>query len=512
MLIFDQLYVNAGKKLNHPVFRFLDKETSYQNFLTLASRLSYLYKREIGHQARIAFFSSNCPAMAASFVAFTNIRCISTFIDPTLSPEQILEWIKATEVTHLAVSSDLMQKAESLTRDFRLSLTIIEIEKKQGGEYSTTFTPDADQSPKDTDPIVLVRTGGLTGPHKYIAFSHQEVLASCQLIRGHYRFKGEDRVFSVLNWSHPFALIHAFLLPLTSGITSVIDHGLKDQEFLNFLITSRVTRIIGIPSFFLKLLILQNQLKLLIPSLKGITVGLGFISPDLRKTFELLQISVSQVYGLSESFWTLAMEEYLEPEEKLPKGLEITHGFVGKALPGVKYKVIDKNGDELEGKTILQGALAISGAVMMKKYENLEKETKQAIRGQWLYTGDMVKLQKVEDQFYLTYLGRQSDFEASGFKHDILPKIDAALKEIVGLNDIASFFVKSNRGKFYIAIVAVKPEGSKIFDKQILEYCNGKLPQNLLPQIIFFTESIPRDAGGNPNYHRLRSQFSSIMD
>ena len=512
MLLFDQLYINTASKLNHPAFRFLDKEFSYQNFFVLASRLSYLYKREVGHQARVGFFSSNCPAMAVSFIAFTNIRCISTFIDPTLPPDQITDWIKATEIPHLAVSSDLLEKAETLIRDARLSLTLIEIEKKQGGEYSTTFTADADQSPKETDPILMIRTQGTTGAHKYITFSHQEILAACQLIRGHYHFKNDDRTFSTLSWSHPFALIHSFLLPLTSGITSVIDHGLKDQDFLNFLITSRVTRIIGVPSFFFKLLILQSQAQLLIPSLKSVIVGLGFLSADLRKTFDLIQVRVCQVYGQAEAFWSISMEEYQETDQDLPHSLENTYGFAGKTLPGVKYKVLDQNGDEVEGKDVVKGTLAISGPITMKKYENLEKETKQAIRGQWLYTGDFVKLQKLDDETYLTYLGRQVDFEESGFRHEILPKIDLALKELVGLNDTASFFVKSNRGKFYIAVAAVKSEGSKLSDKQILEFCHGRLSQNLLPQIVFFTDSIPRDLGGNANYHRLRTRFSSIMD
>lgn len=58
-------------------------------------------------------------------------------LDTSRPPDEIAQWLRDTKATHLAVTSDLLAKARDLLQGAHIQIPIIEIEKKQGGEYDT---------------------------------------------------------------------------------------------------------------------------------------------------------------------------------------------------------------------------------------------------------------------------------------------------------------------------------------------------------------------------------------
>jgi acyl-CoA synthetase (AMP-forming)/AMP-acid ligase II len=508
MLLTQQLITNSAKNLTKSAFRYLGKETSYKDFLSSVSRLSYLYQNELGHGIRLAYLCRNSPAVLATFLAMTNIRSTNILMDPDLAPSEIAKWLRESKATHLAVTSDLLPRARDLLQSEHLNLPIVEIEKKHGGEYDSSFTPTPDQVPKESDVILLIRSSGVTSKPKLVNITHKQILHATSSIRAHYHVLGTDRFLTTLSWSHPLSLIHAALFPLIAGATCVIDHGLQAVEFLEFITESRVTRILGTPPFFLKLLILCKNEKRTLPGIKSITVGLGSLSAELCKAFGLLKISVAHCYGQVEHLWTIAMQDTQTPGDP-PLG--ITRGFMGKGLPGIKYKVMDSNGDEVEGRDSRIGQLALSGPTSMLGYFEKEKETKMALRGTWLYTGDLVQLDGENETLTLTLIGRNEDVISINDEFIPFSKIDPSIRSNPALQDGAAFSVKDHQGHPVIVCAAVKRAGVAVNEKQILDFCIANLPPHLAPRAVVFTDIIPRDQGNNVNCSRLRGQFSGVL-
>ena len=510
MLITELIHQNTSQKLSHSAFLQAGKHTSYQEFFNLVSQLSFFYREHIGYQSRVALFSQQHITLAASFLALSHLRCTSIWIDSDLPTPELKTWLSSSKATHLLVLPAQLRKAKALLKETHLDLKIIEIQEPLKDSNDTAWTADPEQTPQENDPILLVRTAGLTGPHKYIAFDHQQISAAIQIIRDAYHLRSDDRAFTSLPWSHPFALIHALLLPLSSGITCILTPPLEMRALLEFLLRSNVTRLIGTPPFFYQILLLQSRTQIILPSLRSVTVGLGFLSLELRRTFQLLNVSVCQVYGQAEALWTIAMEMCPSGDEKVSQKTEASRGFVGKALPGVKYKILDQKGHELEVTGSAQGALAVSGPMIMKGYEDLTQETQLVLRGNWLHTGDIVKLHKVGSESYLNYLGRASEFELSHFKFDLLSRIDQVLKNIPTLKDCTSFFLKTSNDQVILLIAAVQAQRVQTSEQEILNHCKTELSQDMIPQAVVFTDEIPRDLGGNPIYSQLRAKFASL--
>ncbi len=507
MILTRQLILNSAQNRSKSALSFMGKDTTYKELLDSISRLSYLYQRDLGPSTRLAYFCSNHPTVVATFFAMSNIRAMNIPVDPNAPPEEVIKWLKESKATHLAVTSDLLIRAREVLHSQGLSLPIIEIDKKQGGEYDTSFTPPPDQAPLKTDLVLLLRTAGSTGKPRFAQFSHQQLTSAWMTLKNPYHLNASDRIHTSMNWYHPFAFVHSMLFPILGGSTCVIDLGLEGIEFLDFLKQSRVTRLINTPSFALKLLTLFKNEKRVLPGLKSITIGIGSLSPELKKAFDLLKISVSHCYGQTENLWTIAMQDTQNPEELLEG---YTRGFVGKGLPGFKYKVINSTSDEIPGPDRRVGQLALTGPTVMKGYFEKEKETKAAIRGTWLYTGDLVQLEGEAESLTLTYLGRKEDIlEINGISI-CLPEIEAAILRHPYVEDVGAFTLKNSKGEPVIACAIVKQEGSLLNESQILFFCKGNLAHHLIPVGVAFTEKIPRDLGNNVNCSKLRRQFSEV--
>jgi long-chain acyl-CoA synthetase len=459
MLLSQQFSTVAQNNLSHPAFRYLGKESSYATVRTAIARLSYLYQNTLGDNPRVVFLARNSPAVITTFLALTNIRAVSIPMDPDLPPEESMEWIKAAQPTHIAVTSDLVDKARDLIHEMHSSAQIIEIEKKQGGEYDTTFTPPPDNMPNEKDVILLLRTHGGTEKPKLTAFTHKQLHHAAFCLKAPYHTLPTDRFLTTMNWSHPFAFVHGMLYPFLTGATCVIDHGLQAVDFLDFIVESRVTRMVGTPPFFHKLLVNCRNEKKFLPGVKSVTVGLGQMSPELRKAFNMLKIKVSQCYGQAENVWTITMEDMAQTVVEIGGG---------RPLPGIKYKVIDNEGDTIDSKDTRMGLLAITGPTVMNGYPNMDQETKNSIRGTWLYTGDMARLEGDGDDLKIHFLGRKEDVIEVDGEYILPTSVDHILKSLPGVKDAAAFVTKTSKNMKVIAAAVVKVENYPLTEKQIV--------------------------------------------
>jgi acyl-CoA synthetase (AMP-forming)/AMP-acid ligase II len=510
MTIFEHFLMTSSKHIARPAFRYLGKETSYNDVRLTIAKLSYLYQHELAASAaslkdlRVAMIARNSPSLFKTFFALTNIRVPVIPLSPDAPPSEWAEAFRETKPTHVAVTSDMLSTVRDFLNHERFHIPIIEIEKKQGGEYDTSFTPPPDNKPLESDLVLLVRSGGRTGKPKFVSINHKELQHAASTVRVCWKPLPTDRVLTTLSWAHPFSFVHSMLFPLLNGMTMVIDHGLQAVEFLDFLVESRVTRLVGVPSFYLKLLVTCRNEKRPLVGIKSAIVGVGTLSHELKRAFQVLKIPAPHVYGQVENVWTIAMEG-LDTVSTEP-------GLFGRALVGLKYKVMDPNGDEIEGRERRVGMLAVSGPSIMTGYfgKEHEKDTRNALRGSWLYTGDYAALEGEGDELSIEFLGRRDDVLNQDGEITSISHMDTVLRKIPGLVDAAGFVAKNVRGQTVPLAVLVKNHASPLNEHHVMDFCKEHMPDGLNPVAITFVDTIPRDIGGNVNYHKLRSQFSQI--
>ncbi|KUN05831.1 long-chain fatty acid--CoA ligase [Streptomyces yokosukanensis] len=114
------------------------------------------------------------------------------------------------------------------------------------------------------------------------------------------------------------------------------------------------------------------------------TSGGSSLSRELTLFYEGIGVGINDGYGLTESSGGITMQ---------PLGREKS-GTVGRPLPGTEVQVADDGEILLRGPSVFQG------------YVGDERATRAALRGGWLATGDIGRL---DSEGYLTITGRKKD-------------------------------------------------------------------------------------------------------
>ncbi len=503
-MILSQALNNAAlKNSSQAAILDLGKTINFGELRKRVGQLSYLHQVEIGAGKRVAFLSQNNTAVVQSFLAFSNLGIASIFIDPKESNDEILQVLKDLEISHIAISGDQKSRINDLMRTSGISLNVIEIEKKKGGEYDPSYSPPPERALKETDQILILRTDDQSVPTKYIFFNHKQIYTAVISIRRFYQLRETDRFFTTMNWAHPFALIHGMLLPILNTACCAIDPQLPTgEEFVEYLAKQHINRFVDSGKYFFQLLALCKTHKYMLPGVKSITVGVGTLPMGLWRTFSLLKVPVLQCYGRPENLWTIAMQSLENPEQS-----QSLH-----CLNGYKYKVLDSAGDELPTENNPMGPLAICGESVMHAYYHpnkalVEKASKQKIRGTWLYTGDIASLSgNANEGFKLEFLGKSDEVIQRGDIYVNADRIDSVAKELPGVLDAAGFILYRESGPCFAC--AVIKQNPLLKEYELLLQLQSRLDATCQPTDLFFVDEIPRDAFDNVRRKSLQLKFS----
>ncbi len=123
-------------------------------------------------------------------------------------------------------------------------------------------------------------------------------------------------------------------------------------------------------------------------NLRFVISGASAIDPEALEGFINFGIDAVQGYGMTESAPIIAAES---PQERKT-------GSIGRALPGVQVKIVDKN-EEGIGELIAKGPNVMEGY-----YENPEETAKVIDEDGWLHTGDLAS---VDEDGFIFIRGRK---------------------------------------------------------------------------------------------------------
>jgi long-chain acyl-CoA synthetase len=197
-------------------------------------------------------------------------------------------------------------------------------------------------------------------------------------------------------------------------------------------------------------------------------------------------------YGLSEASPVVSVNPLDRPRKA---------GSVGMAVPGVEVKVI--NGEERELGPGEVGELIVRGDNVMSGYYNQPEATAQAIRGKWLFTGDMAR---IDEEGYIYVVDRKKDMlivrgcnvyprevEEVLYSH---PKVAEAA--VIGMMD-------RYRGEVPKAYIVLK-EDMTADEKEIKRYCMERLARYKVPRVVEFRGSLPMTPTGKVLKRELKSE------
>jgi fatty-acyl-CoA synthase len=193
-------------------------------------------------------------------------------------------------------------------------------------------------------------------------------------------------------------------------------------------------------------------------------------------------VAIVQGYGLTEAAPNVLC---LAPEDAARK-----LGYAGKPYPHVDVALRDvATGVHLEGQAT--GELLVRGPNVFAGYWGNPEATAEAFAEGWLRTGDLAER---DEEGYYRIVGRLKELVISGGENVYPVEIEDVLHAHPAVAEAAVVGVPDERwGEVCVAFVALK-QSAVTDERELLEWCRGRLARFKVPKEIRFVSALPRSA------------------
>ena len=454
--------------------------------------------REGGHGGNIMVVSDNSVFLAAAYLGIIGAGRTAVPLNPRTGKEHFLDIVDVCGIRTAFVQEKYLGKFPG--KEFS-SIENIYTE-------SDVLPPSPEDSKRRNDPrsdfvdvdernteAVLVYTSGSTGKPKGVRLSHRNIMANTQSILEYFHLGPEDRMMVVLHFSYCYgaSLLHTHLR--AGGELVLNNRFMFPGKVLAEMNEKKCTGFAGVPSHFQILLRKTRMKEQEFPYLKyvaqaGGKLPVAFIR-ELKEALPGKRIFI--MYGQTEATARLS---YLPPEI-----LEDKMGSIGKGIPGVELRVLDKEGRPVEqGRT---GEIVAKGDNIMMGYWKDPEGTREVLREGWLHTGDLAT---VDEDGYLYITEREKDIIKSG-GFQISPKeIEDVIVGIPQVVEAAVIGVEDDLlGEAIKAYVTVaNPEQSSVISEDVIRICGKRLPSYKIPRYVKIVPSLPKNDSGKILKEKLK--------
>lgn len=341
-----------------------------------------------------------------------------------------------------------------------------------------------------TAPAVLQFSGGTTGTPKAAVGTHKNLVANVTQFRTWLvnLQDGNETFLITIPLYHVYGLVLGLLLGVATGATMVlVENPGNVDEMLRVINKHAISYFPAVPSIFNMLNNHPDVIngKVGLHHIKACISGSAPLLRPVRVSFEKLTGgSLVEGYGLSEAPTATHCNPVLG--EKRP-------GSIGLPLPDVECRIVNLENDRVDVPQGEEGELLIRGPQIMSGYFNAEKETKAALSGGWLHSGDMARMD-ADGYFYIS--GRIKDLiKVHGMQ--VWPvEIETVLSQHPAIRECAAAGVPDPGSGERVKAWLVLRVGESITLAEVREFCGGKIAGYKIPSEIEILATLPKTAVG----------------
>ncbi len=214
--------------------------------------------------------------------------------------------------------------------------------------------------------------------------------------------------------------------------------------------------------------------------------------------FNSYGMRIIEGYGLTESSGGVCLTP-TEGKRKI--------GSTGVAMEGVELKIFDENDKELGSGEI--GEIVIRSDGVMKEYRGRPEETAEALRGGWLHTGDMGRLDEDE---WLYIVDRKKEMVIRGGENIYPKELEDTLYAHPKISEVAVIGVPDEKyGEEVMACIVPKSD-SGLTAEEVIAFCKDNMASYKIPRHVRFIDYIPKNIIGKVTKKELKQQMLEEME
>ena len=386
----------------------------------------FLQSKGIGRGDRVMLLSESRPEWGMAYFGILLSGATAIPVDIELTPAEIANLVAVAQPSGLIVSEKRRKEiADTEITAEQWSFDLV-FENAHSENAGANFKP-VKRKPEDVASILF--TSGTTGTPKGVMLTDRNFTSLTSRISAIFDLHRADSLLSVLPLHHTFEFSAGFLLPFNSGASVTYLEERTPELLRRAFSETPVTAMIGVPALwetlhrkiysgiedkgkgaemFVKAIAELNRVvrdhspwnfgqwvfrpmhNALGGRVRYLISGGAPLEERIYKDFRGLGFSLYEGYGLTEAAPVISVGR---PRQK---GLS---GTVGEPIPGIDVRIKEPD-DAGVGEVIARGPTIMAG------YINNPDATAEAIKENWLHTGDQGRL---DEDGRLHIVGRQKD-------------------------------------------------------------------------------------------------------
>ena len=356
----------------------------------------------------------------------------------------------------------------------------------------------------EEDVLSIFFTSGTTGKPKGAMRTHRHILANIVtgLIELGVGYKERILViFPMYHISYEDNIGRCFFLPNTMVIRR--EGGFDPDEVLGLLSREKITFCHLVPTMINAFLRSPKLASYDLTSLRTIFYAGAPMPVDLlKRALKVFHARFFQGYGLTESGPQTTL---LRPEDHVVEGSEEQLqrlGSVGTPVVGLEVRIVGEDGKAVGVGEV--GEITGRSEAMMKGYWRLPEESADRLRGGWLYTGD---LGKVDEDGYVYLIDRKHDMIISGGINVYPREVEEVLYRHPLVFEASVLGVPDDYWGEAVKAVIVLKEGATAGEKEIIDFCGQHLAGYKKPKSVEFWKELPKNPTGKILKRVIRDQY-----
>ena len=508
MILGEIVRRNARRYPHKTAVVFQDKRFTFKEFNNRVNSLTNaLLDMGMGKGDRFAVLLDNCHQYIELYFVAPKAGMVMVPLNYRLSSEQLVYIINNAEPTTLFLGENYLGLVNSIRGKLKGVKNFILIGTPQEGMKSyedlvSRYPPD---EPKvevaEEDVAYLLYTGGTTGLPKGAMITHRAGVETAENSAYAYRLTPED--VGIVMVPAFWGALQLNILPWSYlGCTIAIIKEFDPRIVLEAIQREKVTVSLIIPTFITALLDCPDIRKYDLSSLRWFLFGSTPTAGEiLKQAIGVFGDIFRQVYGLMETGWLTVVPPGAAVVEGSPEKVKRLQSC-GQEILNVHIRIVDENGKDVPPGEV--GELIAKGDNLLKGYWKLPQATEEALKGSYLYTGDMATM---DENGFIYLVGRKKDIIMSGGRSIFGNEIEEVLHKHPSVLEAAVIGVPDAKLGEAIKAIVVLRKGKTATQGEIIGFCRQSLPEYALPQSVEFIDKLPRSTVGKILKRELRERY-----
>ncbi|MCZ7564470.1 MAG: long-chain fatty acid--CoA ligase [Burkholderiales bacterium] len=489
----------ARRDPDHAAIVFEGTPVSYGVLDMCASALAdSLRKHGVQRGDRVALYLPNIPAFPLAYVAAQKVGAIAVSINSIFKSDEVRYIVNDARAKVVFTTAELLPnlpRPECPSVEHTVLCEGREPDEITLDDWLSMGSPAfrANNMQPD-DPAVLLYSSGTTGFPKGVTLTHNNIVTNIRTAAKYSGYRRDDRLACFLPLFHVFGQNYIMNGCFEAGATLALFRRFVPDQVLDAVHRQKITLFFAVPTIYITLLGMDLA-KYDLSSIRYDFSAAATMPQEIsRRWTERFGRPIYEGYGLTECS-PFAAYNHLTKHK---------FGSVGTAVEGFELKIFDDNDQEApRGEW---GEIVIRGPGVMKGYWGKPEDTDRALRGGWLHSGDVGRM---DEEGYVYIVDRVKDMiNVSGFK--VWPaEVEHVLYRHPAVKEVAVYGAPDPVKGEQVRVALVPREGKRVTPEEIVQYCRDHLAVYKAPERVDVVTELPKSATGKILKRVLRDQAAA---